>query len=480
MDYTSSSAFISSLSWQDVADIALNSYILFRLYVFFRGTNAFKVFAGIALLWILQRFSVYLGLILTSLVIQGIIAVAALVFIVIFRHEIRSVLQAQNLKSLFWGFTPKKAVPPVDIISECAFELAKSKTGALIVIKGSNDLSEIIHGGINWQGTISKEMIKSIFWKDNPVHDGAIIIQGDKITRVKVILPLSQRKDMPSYYGTRHRAAAGLAESTDALVIVVSEEKGNVLIMKGSKISVVSRKEDLIRMLQNYLLVGSVDRKKVKRQSFELFGSAIVSLLLVAAIWFGFTRGEDVVISFNVPIQFVNRSPGMIIQELSHNEVRVQLSGSGALIRSVRSSDISVRVDLSRYSSGPNTILINQHIITLPPGISLSRIEPQVVELFLDVVKERDVPVQADWAGSLSDNFIMIKSKSEPKTVRVRAGSLKLNDINTLYTEKILLNSITESGSMIVNLALDDVPLNASMVEPNKVTIRYELKKRDN
>lgn len=98
-----------SIRWQDVVDITLNSYILFRFYVLFRGTNVFRVLVWIALLWFFQRVAVFLGLIVTSWVIQGITAAAALIVVVVFRNEIRSVLQAKNLKAILWGF-PRKAV----------------------------------------------------------------------------------------------------------------------------------------------------------------------------------------------------------------------------------------------------------------------------------------------------------------------------------------------------------------------------------
>lgn len=131
--------------------------------------------------------------------------------------------------------------------------MARARSGALIVFTGKEDLEEVVQSGTPWQGLVSKEMITSIFWHDNPVHDGAAIIQGDRVIEVGVILPLSQRKDLPSYYGTRHRAAAGLAETTDALVILVSEERGNVVVAKGSRMSVVNQKAELAQILQEHV-----------------------------------------------------------------------------------------------------------------------------------------------------------------------------------------------------------------------------------
>ena len=124
-------SFLLTIRWQDIVDITLNSYILFRLYVLFRGTHVLRVIAGIALLWVFQRISVFMGLIVTSWAIQGIIALAALIIIIVFRNEIRSVLQAQNLKAILWGFPRKAGSPPIEIIVDSVFEMARRRCGAM-------------------------------------------------------------------------------------------------------------------------------------------------------------------------------------------------------------------------------------------------------------------------------------------------------------------------------------------------------------
>ncbi|MBU4009309.1 MAG: diadenylate cyclase, partial [Proteobacteria bacterium] len=234
-------SFFSTIRWQDIVDIILNSYILFRFYILFRGTNVFRVLIVIAFLWFFQRIAFSLELIITSWAIQGITAVAALIIIVVFRNEIRTVLQAKNIKSFLWGFPQKISTTPVEKISQSVFELAHKHIGALLVFPGKDDLEEYIKGGLPWRGIISKEMIMSIFWNGNPVHDGAAIISKDRVLEVSCILPLSHSNNLPSHYGTRHRAALGLAESTDAMVVAVSEERGTVSVAKDSKIHRINR-----------------------------------------------------------------------------------------------------------------------------------------------------------------------------------------------------------------------------------------------
>ena len=166
-------SFFLSIRWQDIVDVLLNSYILFRFYILFRGTNVIRVIVGIALLWIFQRIALSIGLIVTSWALQGIIAGAALIIIIVFRNEIRNVLQAKNLRAILWGFPQKSVRTPIESIIEGVYELARNRVGALIVLPGKEDLEELLQGGVEWNGLVSREMLGAIFWSGNPVHDGA-------------------------------------------------------------------------------------------------------------------------------------------------------------------------------------------------------------------------------------------------------------------------------------------------------------------
>ena len=271
---------LSSLSWTDLIDIVFISYVLFRLYVLFRATPVLRVLIGIAILWLFQRMAVWLNLVVTSWAIQGIIAAAALIVIVVFRNELRSVLQAKNLRALLWGYTYQAAQTPTEVVSETVFDFAKMPYGALIVFEKKDDLKEVVHSGIPWDGIISKEMILSIFWPDNPVHDGAAIIRGNRISQVGAILPVSGRKDLPSHYGTRHRAAIGLAERTDALVVVVSEETGKIALVRNGKLRSVRGKNELARLLDESLSqVLKTKGLSKKKQKLELTVAALASFL---------------------------------------------------------------------------------------------------------------------------------------------------------------------------------------------------------
>jgi diadenylate cyclase len=471
--------FLSSIRWQDIIDISLNSYILFRFYVLFRGTNVFRVLIGMTILWFLQRLAISLGLIVTSWVVQGIVAVGAIIIIVVFRNEIRRVLQAKNLKSILWGLSLKSAVTPTEIIVESVFGMAKSKCGGLIVFPGKEDLSDAVQGGTPWRGLITKEMITSIFWPDNPVHDGAAIVQGDRISVVGAILPLSDRDDLPSYYGTRHRAAMGLAEATDALTIVVSEERGDILVAKGSRLREIRQKQTLEQNIREHLGTASVKKDVARKEGLEIVAAALLSIVFITGIWFSVSRGQDTLVSLDIPVDYTDRVVGTEIADTSVKSVSLVLSGSGALVKSVTPDQVNVRLDISNAVIGQNSFTITPDNISLPPGIALREVTPPVIDVFIDETIKKQLPVQVDWAGKLSPELILLDFALNPETVEVTGGKRILEKITTVYTEKVPLDNLSGSGEISAKLVLNPAALKIAQGSKDKVTIQYLIRKRE-
>jgi uncharacterized protein (TIGR00159 family) len=443
------------MRWQDVFDIILVGYILLRFYVLFRGTAVFRGIVGLAFLWIFQRVPQSLGLVVTSWAVQGIITVAAFIIIVVYRNELRSVLQARNLKNILWGGAHRTEKTPIEIIAGCAFELSSKHNGALIVFPGSNDLEDVVQGGISWQGLVTREMISSIFWRDNPVHDGAAIIQGDRITKVGVILPLSRREDLASKYGTRHRAAAGLAEVTDAMAVVVSEERKSVVVVKDSELHEVKGVFELEQLLREHL--GETPKPTRKRviEIVQIGMAAVVALLFVTGIWFSFTKGLDTLIALEIPVEYMNRDPDKEIVDASVSNVSLQIGGSGALIKSIRPEQVQVKLDLSNANVGSNTYTITQEDVTLPPGAILKMVDPKTVQVSLDTLTQKEMWVQVDWVGELPRYLIMESVQVKPQKVLIIGANQILNDVSTVYTQNVSLEKIFESGSLTIGLAPD-------------------------
>lgn len=469
--------FFSGLRWQDIVDILLNSYILFRLYVLFRGTNVIRMVMAIAMLWMVERLAVNMGLIVTSWAMQGIIAAAALIIIIVFRNEIARVLQTRNLRSFLWGIPQRQIQTPIDIIVESVYELARRKLGALIVLPLKNGIETVVQSGIAWRGQISREMLLSIFWHGTPVHDGAIIIQGNQIVEVAAILPLSKRSDLPSYFGTRHRAAVGLTELTDALVIVVSEERGQVTLFKEETVTHINDNLELERVLQEHA-GEQTGNGGLKKQAMELGLAAMICLAGITGIWFSFARGFETLVTLDVPVEFMNRDAGMEIYAASASSVRLQLSGSGTLIKSVRPDQVKVKLNLADAVPGSNQVIISRDTITLPPGIQLKQVDPQILQVNLDVPIQKTLPIQPDWTGKLAAGLIMEEARMVPENVKVVGASLMLKDIQTIYTERIPLDGISTSGTTTVSLVLQPSSLKLANSAKNRVEVVFKVRRR--
>ena len=226
----------------DFIDIFLVAGLMFAIYRATRGTSAPYIFFGIIIIciaWVMVRA---LNMELLSNILGQVISVGVIALIIIFQPEIRRFLQLIGMRqkefdfiSRMFSVTRKKEdINTSPIVSAC-LDMSNTKTGALIVIRQKDDLLFIIENGIAVDANLSVSLLKNIFFKNAPLHDGAVIVEGNRIVAEKCILPVTQA-DVPKDYGTRHRSAIGISELTDAVVVVVSEETGALSIVKAGQI----------------------------------------------------------------------------------------------------------------------------------------------------------------------------------------------------------------------------------------------------
>jgi diadenylate cyclase len=230
----------------DVIDVLLVAYLMYQVYMLIRGTVAMNIFIGILsfyLLWIIVRA---LKMQLLGSILGQIIGVGVIAMIIVFQQEIRRFLIfignqyfSRNRLSLEKvipiNITPQPKVKIKSII-KAVINMAKSKTGALVVIARKSELTVYAETGDSLTAETSSRLIESIFNKESPLHDGALIINGDRIMAARCVLPVSENLNLPPNYGLRHRAALGLSENTDALTIIVSEQTGKVSIAESGKL----------------------------------------------------------------------------------------------------------------------------------------------------------------------------------------------------------------------------------------------------
>ena len=233
----------------DIIDIFVVALIMFQVYRLTRGTNALRIVVGILIIYLLWIVTRVLNMELLSMILGQIIGVGVIALIIVFQQEIRRFLillgtQYTNRRVSFMArlFRPRGRKVKVvgqewidTVVGACA-DMAKTKTGALIVIARKVNLLPFIEQGERIDALISASLIKNIFFKNSPLHDGAMVIADDRIAAARCVLPSTER-EVPMEFGMRHRAALGASEITDALVIVVSEERGSISIARKGHIS---------------------------------------------------------------------------------------------------------------------------------------------------------------------------------------------------------------------------------------------------
>lgn len=240
-----------SFGFKDLIDILLVACILYETYRLLRRTGASNLFWGILafiVVWFMVSFVFQLDL--TGALFDRIISVGAIALIVIFQEEIRMFFYRLGARfssvRLFSKHNPEEETASrqqiLEITQACR-HMASTKTGALIVMAGESSLKEVVDTGERLDAQVSARLIENIFFKNTPLHDGALVIRDGKMLAAACILPVSKDQTIPQHYGLRHRAALGLTEKTDATCIVVSEETGNISVTKGGEIREVTADE---------------------------------------------------------------------------------------------------------------------------------------------------------------------------------------------------------------------------------------------
>lgn len=221
---------ISQLRWQDVVDIILVSIILYRILLIIKGTKAAKMLLGLGVLLVVSFFSKYLELYTLDWMISSFWGQVVIAVIVLFQPEIRRALAQMGETSILQSLTSAEELKSLDEIIRATIALANKKVGALIVIEREVSLKDYIEIGVSLDARVSKELLLSIFHPASPIHDGAIVIKGNRIVAAGCFLPIALEAELSKSYGTRHRAAIGITEETDAVAVVVSEETGNISV----------------------------------------------------------------------------------------------------------------------------------------------------------------------------------------------------------------------------------------------------------
>ena len=255
------------LSIADILDIVLLGLIIFIMFRWIKGTSAMSIFIAIVSLYLIRVVVGAFNMRLMTAIMDMILDVGVLALIVIFQPEIRKFLirlgnrymsSARGQKFLNrllgrGGKTGTSSSEEVNDLTEACRRMSEDKTGALIVIAHNTPLDEVISSGDRIDAKVHRRLLMNLFFKNSPLHDGAVVVSGGRIVAARCTLPITEKKNIPARFGMRHKAAIGITEETDADVIVVSEETGNISFVKGGEVTPIQNINELKLLLNTSL-----------------------------------------------------------------------------------------------------------------------------------------------------------------------------------------------------------------------------------
>lgn len=230
---------LSTITFLDIIDIVLVAFVLYKLYVLIKDTRAVALVKGLVVLLVATLVSRWLGLNVINWVLQKTMTVVLVALPVVFQPELRRALEQLGRGKFFrknFMLNAEEAETLIAELSKAVAVMSKNKIGALVVLERQIGLSDYVETGLKVDGIVSSEFLINIFIPNTPMHDGAVIVRGNRVMAAGCLLPLSDDRSLNKELGTRHRAAIGISEQTDSIVVIVSEETGIISVAQGGRL----------------------------------------------------------------------------------------------------------------------------------------------------------------------------------------------------------------------------------------------------
>jgi len=376
----------------DAFDIALVAIFIYTALTWFRQTTSRSVFVGIAVLTIIYFAARAFEMHMTVFLFQAVFAVILVALVVVFQEDLRRAFERlAAFQTVRDRLRPATKFAATDTLVELASDLAARKIGALVVLKGDEPLGRHVNGGISADARISRPLLDSIFDPHSMGHDGAVIIEQERIKQFAAHLPLSKNLREVGTRGTRHSAALGLSECSDALCIVVSEERGEISVAERGKLTTMQAPADL----KNWLLRFFERHYPTQSKSFwtrlvrENARLKVASLLFACLAWYFMAyQAETIQKNFSVPIEFRNRPKNLTIDTPTLGPAAVTLSGYQQTFDLFKPLDLKFSIDLADFEAGTHRIELDATRIRGNNGLEIERVEPGVITVTLTPAKE--------------------------------------------------------------------------------------------
>ncbi|MGH7786791.1 MAG: diadenylate cyclase [Candidatus Binatia bacterium] len=385
----------------DGLDILLVTTFFYSAVALLRRTQARLVAGGILMLGALYLVARGLDLRLTTWLLQGFFAVFLIMLVVIFQEELRQLFERLAMWSLRRRTDPGPApYEAAAVIARCAADFARRRIGALIVLAGRQPIERHLHGGVALNGKLSEPLLQSIFDPHSRGHDGAVIVDQDIVVRFAAQLPLSTNFQQLGGVGTRHGAALGLAERTDAFCLVVSEERGEIAVAHAGTLRTLYGSGALEGELRTFLAETFPSRRE-RRVLWSLVREnwleKIATLALVIGLWYLFVPGSrPATMAFPLAVKVVNVPPGYALEGVDPPQITAFFTGQRRAFYLFDPSRIDVTVDATLAKYGRRTFPISEEQIRHPPELAVDDVRPEQVRISLRSMAEKGAPAPAE------------------------------------------------------------------------------------
>ena len=388
MDTIQFFTIISDLRLRDIVDVLLITIVAYHLYLWFWGTKAFKALVGLLGLGIIFTVSRSWGLFFTNWVFQILWQVLVILIIILFQSEIRQVLEKVNPLQMIGLRAYSKPTDWIPNFVKATLSLAKRSIGALMIIERVDLVDEWVTGGTQLEGEPTPELLLSIFQKESPLHDGAVLIKAGKVVKVACYLPLSSVEGLPKNWGTRHRAALGLSERCDACVVVVSEERGEVSLAMDGKMFKGGDGEQVSQFIMKAVTAPRFASapwwEKIRMLVLRRWPVKLGSFVFVSIIWLMLAGQQNFQAMLKVPLEVENLPPGMQITAPVNPQIKITVQGLRKDVSALNIKNVTARIDLSEARYGKRLFHITREDVTLPSDSgNIIAIDPPQLEFTL-------------------------------------------------------------------------------------------------
>jgi diadenylate cyclase len=376
-------------------DIILMALLIYATLVWFKRNRAAFILSGILIVSGIYLLTRQFNMSMTAEVFEKFFTVILIALIVIFQEELKNIFETVAVWSLNRRLKRRKLThlsrEEVETIVRTFTDFAKEKIGALIVIKGRDMVIRYLDGGTHLNGDISEPLFKSLFDPHSIGHDGAVYIEGKQVKRFSCHLPLSKNIKKVGMRGTRHAAALGLSERTDALTLVVSEERGEISYARRGELNTISNPEKLTLILERFY--HEIDPARQEKPWLELLRKntreKVIAFFLSVALWFVLVRGAELTYrTYTVSLAYPKHVGELKVEEVAPLACEVTLSGPHREFYFLTKEQIKILLRL-RIKEGDQTIRLATTDLVLPRNLAVENIEPQNIKVRLEKLPEK-------------------------------------------------------------------------------------------